>query len=518
VNGVDFMLRQEPKQPSFYATLYDKIPDGHLLKRIDKAVDFSFINHLLKDSYCKHFGRPAKEPEMMAKLLVMQYLYNLSDVRVMEEARLNLAYMWFLGLNPEDNLPDPSLLTKFRTQRLEHVMVDDIIKEVIRQCVDKGMIKGTGISVDCTHIAANTTKKVPERVMKHLAKGIIRNLQEELGEISANINTNIPDYKGIKDHRQAKSVMQEYTMALIEASEKEIHGKPAPKTQRMIELGRQVLGDPRFIAQKGIRSLVDTDARVGYKSKEDSFFGYKAEYAMLAEERLITAVEVHDGAYVDGDGYNELYDRTKECGIELKEAYGDKAYFRKPILDKLQEETVEAIIPVSETVYRLDESRFSYNKDSDQWFCSLGNKSIEKQYKQSKSGKRHISIKFDTTLCRDCPQRESCIGKSGKRKILHIGLNTAEFYEYSQKQKTPEFLEKYKLRAAHEWKNGELKRFHGLYRARGYGLEAMSMQAKLTALAVNLKRIAGLYTPLLPIFVAAIQRQFTCRGSWPVAA
>ena len=512
------MLRQEPKQPSFYAMLYDKIPEEHLLKRIDKAVDFSFINNLLEDSYCKHFGRPAKEPEMMAKLLVLQYLYSLSDVRVMEEARLNLAYMWFLGLNPEDNLPDPSLLAKFRTRRLDHVIVDDIIKEVIRQCVDKGLIKGTGLSVDCTHIAANTTKKVPERVMKHLAKGIIRRMKEEIGEIPAELNTNIPDYKAIHDHRQAKREMQEYTITLLDAATKEISGKAAPKTQRMIELGRKILGDPRFIAQKGIRSLIDTDARVGYKSKDDSFFGYKAEFAMIPEERLITAVEVYDGAYVDGDGYSKLYDRTKEAGFKPKEAYGDKAYFRKAILDKLEEESTDAIIPVSETVYRLDESRFSYNKDSGQWFCSLGNKSVEKQYKQRKDGKRYINIKFDGNMCRECPQKANCIGKSGKRKILHIGLNTAEFYEYSQKQKTPEFLEKYKLRSAHEWKNGELKRFHGLDRARGYGLKAISMQAKLTVLAVNLKRIAGLYTLLLKEFSADIKQQFTCLGLWPEAA
>lgn len=490
------MLRKQSNQSSFYATLYDKIPEEHLLKKIDKAVDFSFINSLLEGAYCKHFGRPAKEPEMMAKLLILQYLYNHSDVRVIEEAQLNLAYMWFLGLNPEDNLPDPSLLAKFRTQRLEHVLVDDIIKEVIRQCVKKGLIKGTGISVDCTHIVANTTKKVPERVMKHLAQGIIKRMKEELGEIPADLNTNIPDYKAIKDHKQAKNKMQEYTMTLMDAVATELDGKAAPKTRRMVELGRKILGDPRFIAQKGIRSLIDTDARVGYKAKDESFFGYKAEFAMIPEDRLITAVEVHDGAYVDGDGYNELYDRTKECGVNPQEAYGDKAYFRKAILDKLQEETTEAIIPVSETVYRLDESRFSYNKDSDQWFCVLGNKSVEKHYKQRKDGKRYISIKFDGAMCRECPQKNSCIGKTGNRKILHIGLNTTEFYEYSQRQKTPEFLEKYRLRAAHEWKNGELKRFHGLSRARGYGLKALSMQAKLTALAVNLKRIAGLYTLL----------------------
>ena len=75
-------------------------------------VDFSFNNKLLKDSYCKNFGRPAKEPELMCKLLFLQQLYNLSDEKVIEEANLNLAFMYFLGINPEDELPDKSLLSK----------------------------------------------------------------------------------------------------------------------------------------------------------------------------------------------------------------------------------------------------------------------------------------------------------------------------------------------------------------------------------------------------------------------
>jgi transposase len=63
------MLQEKAQQLSFHSMLYDKIPETHLLKRIEKAVDFSFINELLSDSYCKNNGRPAKEPEMMMKLL-----------------------------------------------------------------------------------------------------------------------------------------------------------------------------------------------------------------------------------------------------------------------------------------------------------------------------------------------------------------------------------------------------------------------------------------------------------------
>lgn len=88
------MLRIEEKQISFYSVLYDKIPDNHLLKRVEKAVDFSFINELLADSYSKNNGRPAKEPEMMMKLLFLQYIYDLSDMKAIEEATFNLAFLW----------------------------------------------------------------------------------------------------------------------------------------------------------------------------------------------------------------------------------------------------------------------------------------------------------------------------------------------------------------------------------------------------------------------------------------
>lgn len=225
---------------------YDKIPNNHILKLIAQAVDFSFINKLLENSYSKTLGRPAKEPEMMAKLLILQYLYNLSDVKVIEEASLNLAYLWFLGINPEEDLPDASLLAKFRTQRLQETSVDDVIQEVIRQCIEKGIIKGTGMSIDAIHVSADTVKKVPERI--------------------------------------------------------------------------------------------------------------------------ITAVTAASGAYVDGEQFNDLYERTKKCGVKINFVYGDKAYFRKPILDLLKQENVETLIPVSPLAYKIDESKFSYNKDSDQWF------------------------------------------------------------------------------------------------------------------------------------------------------
>ena len=418
------MLRPNQSQTNFFSVLYDRIPEDHLLKRIANAVDFSFINELVADSYCASFGRPAKEPELMAKLCILERLYNLSDVKVIEEA--------------------------------------------------------------------NCKKQVPERVMKHLAAKIFAALEaDHAGKIPSSIDTNIPDYKEIQDHKEAKRTMKEYLEKTVEAAEP----FAGDVTKGIIEEVKEILSDEKFILQKGLRSLVDPDARVGYKSRTDSFFGYKTEYAMTTDERIITAVDVHSGEYVDGTEFHELLEKTEDAGVKVEAVTADKAYFRKDILDELEQKKIESVIPISGIVYHIDEDLFSYNKDSDEWFCRIGNRTVKKTSKtKKKDGKpcRVFVYTFDKEGCRDCPHREECMGRASGGRRFQISENTPAYYQKSQRQKSPEFLEKYKKRAAEEWKNAEMKRFHGLARAKGWGLRSMSFQAKFTAIAVNLKRIANL--------------------------
>lgn len=424
----------------------------------------------------------------MAKLCILERLYDLSDVKVIEEANCNLAYLWFLGLNPDDPLPDPSLLAKFRTQRLKDISLDEILAEIVRQCVEKGIIKGTTLAVDTTHTEANCKKQVPERVMKHLAAKIFAALEADHdGKLPDDIDTNIPDYKGIEDHKEAKRVMKEYLEKTVETAEP--HAGFA--TKEVIREVKDILSDEKFILQKGLRSLVDQDARIGYKSKTDSFFGYKTEYTMTTDERIITALDVHSGEYVDGTGFHELLERTEAAGVKVEAVTGDKAYFRKDILDELEQKKIESIIPVSAVVYHVDEDLFSYNKDSDEWFCRIGNRTVKKKQKL-KNNALYFTYTFDKDGCKDCPHRAECMGRATGGRRFSISSNTPAYYQESQRQKSPEFQEKYKKRAAEEWKNAEMKRFHGMARAKGWGLRSMTFQAKFTAIAVDLKRIANL--------------------------
>jgi IS5 family transposase len=147
-------------------------------------------------------------------MLVLQQLYNLSDEKVVLDASLNLAYMYFLGINPDDDLPHPSLLTKFRKNKLEgNLTVDEVIAEVVRQCMGKGILEGSRISIDTTHTEANTFKCTAERVMKRLAKKVFKTVEKECGEVPEEINQEIPNYKEIENHKEAKAYIPVSEMA-----------------------------------------------------------------------------------------------------------------------------------------------------------------------------------------------------------------------------------------------------------------------------------------------------------------
>ena len=102
------MLKPKSPQESFYGSyLYDRIvPVDHLLRKINQVVDFTFIGQILNDRYNPDIGRPAEDPEFMLRLCLLQYIYGDSDRAVVENARLNLAYKYFLGLAVDAEVPD----------------------------------------------------------------------------------------------------------------------------------------------------------------------------------------------------------------------------------------------------------------------------------------------------------------------------------------------------------------------------------------------------------------------------
>ncbi len=149
------MLRAKLSQLSFYGEhIYDRvIPKDHFLKLLDKAIDFSFVNELCRDAYTPDFGRPAYEPDMMFKILFLQFLYDISNRRIEEEVNFNLVLKWFVGLAIDESPPDSSSLTRFR-DRLGDKRFARIFNRIVELARGKGLISDRLSIVDSTHVKA----------------------------------------------------------------------------------------------------------------------------------------------------------------------------------------------------------------------------------------------------------------------------------------------------------------------------------------------------------------------------
>src|SRR5438105_4411079 len=121
---------------------------------------FPFYPGSVKHLYCEDNGRPALDPVVLFKLLLLGYLYGVrSERQLMREVEVNVAYRWFLGLKLRDKVPDASTLSQNRRRRFaESRIYQEIFDEIVLLAVKKGLASGTVLYTDSTHLKANANK------------------------------------------------------------------------------------------------------------------------------------------------------------------------------------------------------------------------------------------------------------------------------------------------------------------------------------------------------------------------
>ena len=234
-----------------YQGLYDAIiPADHLLRRIKENIDFSFVNPMLRKQYCENFGRPAKEPEMMFKLLFLKKLYDLSDEALISSAQTDMAYKFFLDLEPEAKMIDPSLLTKFRKTRITEDILEEMLKETIQQALDKNLIKSGTIIVDSTHTIASVWAKSPTQILRDMSK----QLRKEVYKTAFELSERFPEKPSLEAGLDEEIA---YTKELLQVLEEGIKSCGNKKIQKLSHEMKELLEDERL---KEIRSKDDKDA------------------------------------------------------------------------------------------------------------------------------------------------------------------------------------------------------------------------------------------------------------------
>ena len=265
-----------------YQGIYDAIiPANHLLRRIKENIDFSFVNPMLRKQYCEKFGRPAKEPEMMFKLLFLKKLYDLSDEALISSAQTDMAYKFFLDLEPEAKMIDPSLLTKFRKTRITEDILEEMLRETIQQALDKGLIRSGTIIVDSTHTNASVRAKSPTQILRDISKQLRKEIYKNTFELSEKFPEK-PSLEAGLDEEIA------YTRELLRVLEEGIETCGNRKIQELSKKMKELLEDEKI---RDIRSKDDRDARFGHKTPTSTFYGYKNHLAM-PQERLIAGISV----------------------------------------------------------------------------------------------------------------------------------------------------------------------------------------------------------------------------------
>src|SRR4030067_3215974 len=180
------MLKPKSPQESFYGSyLYERIvPIDHLLRKINQVVDFSFVGQILKDRYNANIGRPAEDPEFMLRLCLLQYIYGDSDRNVVENARLNLAYKYFLGLAVDAEVPDYTTISYFRAQRLGEETFRLVLDQIVRQCIDKGLVKGKRQIIDSTPVIATISLSSLAGLVRKCRENVLKTIEKQDAKIA----------------------------------------------------------------------------------------------------------------------------------------------------------------------------------------------------------------------------------------------------------------------------------------------------------------------------------------------
>ena len=480
------LLKQQKIQFSAHSTLYDLIvPKENILRKINDLIDFSFIYDELLNKYSTTNGRMAESPVRMFKYLLLKTIYTISDVDVVERSQYDMSFKYFLDMNPEDDVINPSSLTKFRKLRLKDTdLLNLLINKTVTIAIEKGIIRSKSIIVDATHTLSRSNPFLTIDVLRERSKL----LRKTVYAFDDQFKERMPQKNTDND--------LEKELVYCKELEKRIENEPSissiPAVKEKLNLLKETIED----TQENLTLSKDTDAKIGHKSAESSFFGYKTHLAMT-EERIITAAVVTSGEKGDGPELPKLLEISQENGIDVDTIIGDASYSGKENLKITSEQNIKVVAKLNPSITqgnRKDADKFDYNKDADRFVCPAGHLAIKK----ARGGIKNIGTNqvetyyFDVEKCKSCPLKNGCYNDGAKTKTYSVSIKSELHKDQMAFQETEYYKENAKHRYKIEAKNSELKNVHGYDKAISYGITNMQMQGAIAIFTVNLKRILKL--------------------------
>ena len=441
-------------------TLRELIPKDHILRRVNKVLDLSWLRSEVKGLYDEYQGRPSIDPESAVRLMLAGFFQGIvHDRKLMREAQVNLAIRWFAGYRLHERLPDHSSLTRIR-QRWGEERFKKIFEKTVAQCVKAGLVDGETVHVDATLIRADVSWE--SLVERHAEKVLAENSDESGGGEDP-------------------------------APEKKPRGRPRTREKA-----------PKKVSRTDPDATMTTSCNRFHMEPS-----YKQHTAVDDQAGVVVDVSVTTGEASEGEQLLDQVARIEaQTGRKIETVTADAAYAHSLNYAALEERQTDAVIPPQKEnvrTGRMPLSRFKYDAKHHLVKCPGGQ--TLRRGGRAANGWWYRAAAGD---CGACALRERCFSEKMRSRAVLIVEGYEALLRARRRRRRWSRDERQQYRR-HRWRvegiHGEAKTEHGLRRAVRRGLWNVAIQAYLTAAVMNLKRLAALLLLIFLCKVATRKRQ-----------
>lgn len=450
------MMTQSPEKVRKQVQLVcidDLVPEDHLLRIIDKAIDWSFIYDLVADKYSHDNGRPSIDPVTLIKIPLIQYLYGIKSMRqTIKDIEVNNAYRWFLGLELYEAVPHFSTFGKNYTRRFKDTdLFEQIFEHILEECYRFRLVDHSEIFVDSTHVKARANnKKMQKRIAKQEARCFDEMLRQEID------------------------------------ADRQAHGKKPLKDKDDDDPSGSSGGEGHEIKV----STTDPESGWFHKGEHKQVFAYGVQTACDQHgwilDYTVSPANLHDSRTFEG--IYEKISRREDVGMIIVDA----GYKTPAIAKQLLDDGIKPLFPYKRPMTKkgfFKKSEYAYDEYYDCYVCPNG-QSLEYST-TNRDGYREY--KSRGAVCAECPYLSRCTNSKNHQKVItrHIWEDYIEACEdirqalgmkdiYAKRKQTIERL------------FGTAKENHGMRYTQMYGKAKMEMKIGLTYAAMNLKKLANI--------------------------
>jgi len=448
--GVLSMYRKknrERQRDIQFISLEDLVPQDHILRVIDKAIDFSFIYDEVEDLYSPlDGGRPGIDPVSLFKIVFIQYLFGIRSMRqTIREIEVNVAYRWFIGYGLTEKIPHFSTFGKNYVRRFQDTEIfEHIFQRILQEAMDAGFVDASAVFIDGTHIKANANRNRKERIT---VTKPVKQYQKELDEEIA--------------------------------KDREAHGK-APLPEKKDEVPETV---------EKTSSKTDPDSGMFVKGEHERCFAYISNTA-CDKNNFILGFYLGAGNIHDSQAFHELYQNLLPT-LNATEAIAVDAGYKTPgIMREIIQSGKVPVVPYKRPMTKEGFFRkweYVYDEHFGCYLCP--NDKILNYSTTNRDGYREY--KSNPADCAECPYRSQCTESKNMTKVVtrHVWADYAEQAE--EYRYVPKYKEIYAMRKETiERVFADAKEKHGMRYATMRGLKKVRMQVTLTFACMNLKKLA----------------------------